>query len=85
MLVIDHSLLSARAHDAAHPPDEALYRTADGLLVMCSNCRRSRRAGTGTGATAVWDWVPNYAATPPPRASHSICRLCAVYYYSSFV
>ena len=38
-----------------------------------------------TGATAVWDWVPNYAATPPPRASHSICRLCAVYYYSSFV
>lgn len=82
VLVIVHSLLSERAHDAVYVPQEALYRNDDGLLVLCSNCRRSRRAGTGTGATAIWDWVPDYAAAPPRQTSHSLCRLCAVYYYS---
>jgi hypothetical protein len=61
------------------PPSEALeslYRNVQGLIVMCSNCRRTRRAG----ALTVWDWVPDFVERLPTRVSHGLCGLCLQYY-----
>lgn len=57
-------------------PLETLYRNREGLIVMCSNCRRTLRAG----ASRVWDWVPGFVEHLPSRVSHGLCELCLEYY-----
>jgi hypothetical protein len=60
-------------------PVEGQYRNHHGLVVMCSNCRRTRRAGV---EPETWDWVSDFVRHQPLRVSHSICKLCLDYYYS---
>ncbi|MBZ5577327.1 MAG: PAS domain-containing protein [Acidobacteriia bacterium] len=77
-LLVVNSLCVERPHDSA--PDwscEAAYRRDDGILVMCSHCRRTRRVG----ALEHWDWVAHYVRELPPRTSHGLCPSCLEYYY----
>jgi hypothetical protein len=54
-----------------------VYREPSGQIVMCSNCRRTRRAGSG----GVWDWVPAFVASHLPEVSHGLCPPCLECYY----
>ncbi len=56
---------------------DANYRTADGLIVQCSHCRRVRREGSPSS----WDWVRRYVASPPDGISHGICGVCLDSHY----
>ncbi len=50
---------------------DQLYRDADGLLMICMYCHRTRR-----NLSDEWDWVEAYATAVPARASHGICKAC---------
>ena len=87
-LLVVNSLCVERPHGlGAGPPSEAAYRQADGLIVMCSHCRRTRRTeavgrdAVGRDAIEQWDWVAEYVAEMPPRTSHGLCKVCLEYYY----
>ena len=56
---------------------ESIYRQQDGMLVMCSHCRRTRRVDE----SQVWDWVPEYVERLPRGASHGLCDVCREYHY----
>jgi hypothetical protein len=74
------SLRVERPHTLpAAQPIPSVYRNEHGFMVMCSNCRRTRRAGS---SPEIWDWVPEFVAEMPPDVSHGICKLCLEYYYS---
>jgi PAS fold len=67
-----------RAHSRISSPVlQSLYRNSDSVIVMCSNCRRTRRA---CEPTARWDWVPDFVEHRPPMVSHGLCGLCLEYY-----
>lgn len=74
--VVTHSLLVARPHDADGRSVADDY-VSDGIISMCSHCRRVRCRG----AERRWDWVSQYVAQPPPRVSHGLCPACTRYYY----
>ncbi|MDF3071218.1 MAG: hypothetical protein K0R38_6819, partial [Polyangiaceae bacterium] len=57
--------------------DFAAYTSSSGLIVQCSNCRRTRREGGGE----TWDWVPQLVAAPRRNLSHGLCPSCDVLYY----
>lgn len=80
VLLVSHSLVVEAPHDEppAEPALDESYRGPGGLVTMCSNCRRTRRAGE-----ARWDWVPAWVAHRPERVSHGICPLCRGYYYGA--
>lgn len=54
------------------PPDELLYRRRDGLVLMCSCCRRTHRVGS----VGRWDYVPAYVTRPPAPVTHGFCEPC---------
>ena len=77
-LLIVNSLVVNEPHAGhAFPAFEAHYRNSDGLLMMCSNCRRVR-----IGPVERWDWVPDFVDTPPSNVTHGLCRPCFEYYSS---
>lgn len=77
-LLVVNSLCIERAHDVAHGSfSEAAYRRPDGIVVMCSHCRRTRRAGIAEH----WDWVADFVREPPHQTSHGLCPPCFEYYY----
>jgi hypothetical protein len=55
---------------------ESVYGTPDGLFVMCSNCRRTRR----NGVEEIWDWAPGFLSVPGRRVSHGLCPPCGEHY-----
>lgn len=59
-------------------PDETRYRSSDGLVHQCSGCRRVRVAGA---SPRVWEFVPEYVATPRLDVSHGLCALCREIHY----
>jgi hypothetical protein len=60
-LLVISSLQLERSHTSpSQPPLEDLYRTREGLLIMCSSCRRTRR---NTPGQSIWDWVPKLCRT----------------------
>lgn len=58
-------------------PDERTYRGENGLIVMCSGCRRTRRAN----AEIQWDWVPAYVSHRQEGVSHGLCPACIHHYF----
>ena len=76
--LVINALRVAHPHDReSFHPDDSKYLHKDGLIRMCANCRRSRRAEN----PAAWDWVPDYVEHPPTNISHGVCPFCAEYYY----
>ena len=62
-----------RTNVSAGPIFDRPYRDANGLLLMCMYCHRTRRNLPNTDQ---WDWVEAYAADTPERTSHGICKDC---------
>jgi hypothetical protein len=78
-LLVVNSLRRETAHTRTpSPPVESLYRNEHGIVTQCSHCRRVRRVGRDP----VWDWVPDWITTCPPRTSHGLCDPCLGFYYS---
>ena len=72
-----HSLRVVRAHDqVASEADLSRYETRDGLVVMCANCRRTRREDQ-----SAWDWIPAWVTHPPRVVSHGICETCVGFHW----
>jgi hypothetical protein len=77
-LVVVNSLVVEKPHERViRPPLTALYRTSHGVISMCMHCRRTRRSEE----PEIWDWVPDFVASPPDRVSHGLCPTCLFYYY----
>jgi hypothetical protein len=81
--VVGVLLVHATVHDAPMgevrpllPPDDASYRRDDGLVLMCSCCRRVQ----GRQAPERWDFVPAYLERPPHPVSHGFCEACFLQY-----
>jgi CheY-like chemotaxis protein len=78
-LLVAHSLSHERSHDrSANPAIERLYRDANGIVSLCSHCRRVKRHD----GDVRWDWVPDYVVKMPPNTSHVLCPLCTEYHYA---
>ena len=80
-LLVVNSLRVERPHEmpSCRPLDE-IYRNDEGMILMCSHCRRTRRNGPSTD---LWDWVADYVARLPAGVSHGLCPICMEYYYPS--
>jgi len=76
-LLVEHRLLVERPHEGpAAEAVDARYRNEHGFLVQCAECRCVRRRDWST-----WDFVPSWVARPPGEASHTICPVCAGFYF----
>lgn len=76
-IVVVNSLRVERPHAReAHEPDDAGY-AVDGVIRMCSHCRRVRNPR----GHQRWDWVPAYVRHPPHNLSHGLCEPCCEYYF----
>ncbi len=78
VLVVNSLVHEIRYPGALSHAIEALYREVHGLIVICANCRRVRRAHA---SPAVWDWVPAYVERIPDQVSHGLCEICSHFYY----
>jgi hypothetical protein len=77
-LLLVHSLVVDAPPPGRSSPDPAFeYLRPDGMLRMCSNCRRTER----TTGPAGWDWIRAYVANPPGNVTHSICPTCVRQHY----
>jgi hypothetical protein len=80
-LVVVSSLRIERPHDRPEcPPDDAAY-AVDGIITMCSHCRRVRHPA----GSLRWDWVPDYVRAPLPNLSHGLCEPCYEFYWGDYV
>jgi hypothetical protein len=80
--LVVHSLRLEWPHSRTpSDPERELYRDSRGLIVMCSHCRRTRRAND----PAAWDWVPQHLTDSSLEVSHGLCQVCHAYYYPEFV
>ena len=80
-LLVINSLHVEEPHTGlAANPSEANYRTSSGLIVMCSNCRRTRRPGS----EETWDWVPAFVSSPRSQVSHGLCPPCSAHYRAAW-
>jgi hypothetical protein len=80
--LVENSLRVERPHGSDRqtmPANAALYVSAEGILTMCSHCRRTRRIDTAEGLA--WDWVPAFLVDPPGFVSHGLCRNCRAFFY----
>jgi hypothetical protein len=83
LLVVNSHLKNQRSplpmHDTTLP--ESGYVSADGVVTMCANCRRTRREEQAK----VWDWVPRFLRENRRKISHGLCPTCVAYFYPEYV
>jgi CheY-like chemotaxis protein len=77
-LLIVHSLRVEHAHDPELQNDveASRYVSANGIIIMCSNCRRVKRSDEPR-----WDWVPSWLTNAPVPVSHGLCHVCLAFYF----
>lgn len=76
-LLLDHSPRERRPHQhfsSAAPTPEAPFRDQRGVVLQCSNCRRTWRVGDG------WHWIEPWVKAPPTATSHGLCGPCSGLY-----
>ena len=74
-LLAIHSIVWMKPHAASTEPESA-YRDANGMLLQCADCRRTRRPDG-----SAWDVVPAFiSASFVPNTSHGLCPTCAPRY-----
>lgn len=78
MLLVEHAIVAGELREdrPTEPPPEPAYRNEHGLLVQCSNCRRTRNP-----TTQGFDWVAAWVERCPSRTSHGVCPTCAGFYW----
>jgi hypothetical protein len=62
-------------------PDDTLYRSKNGLVCMCANCRRTNQAAN----PQAWDWVPAYLEDRKAKVTHGLCPPCMEFYYHPYL
>jgi hypothetical protein len=72
LVAMVHALRLERAMSDKKVP-AASYRSWGPAVVMCAQCRRTKRED------GHWDWVPDFLRNPPRRISHAICQDCMMY------
>jgi len=77
-LLLEHALLvdAARADGLHAAADDPAYRSRDGFVRQCSNCRKVRKPEANR-----WDVVLAWIERSPPRTSHGLCGACYAFYY----
>jgi hypothetical protein len=77
-LVIVNSLIleTARQYPDIHYEFRALCEE-NGLITMCSHCRRTRIPNGGDH----WVWVPDLVRAMPRNVSHGLCPVCFDIHY----
>jgi hypothetical protein len=53
------------------------YASRDGIVVMCSHCRRVQRRDR----PGVWDWVPELFVNEQVLTTFALCEFCTAYHY----
>ena len=77
MLVTIHALHVEQPHtQEAHDATLPAY-TRDGVITMCSHCRKTRHARS----LQRWDWVPGLVANMPANVSHGLCEACMAFHF----
>ncbi|HUO59455.1 MAG TPA: PAS domain-containing protein [Candidatus Acidoferrales bacterium] len=81
-LALINSIRVERPHgeDRAPVDPRDIYLSKEGIISMCSHCRRSRRQD----ALGNWDWVPSFLQTGNWNISHGVCPVCFSYFFSRF-
>lgn len=74
-LIVTNDVLMLRSHEPAENR-YAEYVDAFGMIRMCANCRRTKRAD-GTE----WDFVAAHLERVSFPVSHGLCPVCHSYYY----
>ena len=78
-LAVTHSLRVEPGDVRADAPSGRYVR--DGIVNMCSCCRRVRRVSDDARDPDRWDWLTAFIDAPPANVSHGLCAPCARYYY----
>jgi hypothetical protein len=78
------AIVNSPVSEVARRPSEARYdlaalREENGLVTMCSHCRRTRLPGQ----EARWVWLPDLVREMPREVSHGICPVCFDLHYRS--
>lgn len=55
------------------------YADSEGIVTMCSHCRRVRRLGRPRG----WDWVPQLLIGTQTLVTYGLCEFCTAYHYAA--
>ncbi|HEX6881059.1 MAG TPA: hypothetical protein VF135_11890, partial [Terriglobales bacterium] len=58
-----------------------VYVGENGLIRVCSHCRRSRRVHP----LEFWDWVPAHLASFQDNITHGLCPVCRAYFYGAAI
>jgi PAS domain-containing protein len=77
-LLVINSLAAEEPMPSAAAPAGGEYLDHNGLITMCSHCRRTQR----TDVTR-WEWVPAFVEQQPEQVSHGLCPVCLEYHYLS--
>jgi hypothetical protein len=76
-LLTINTLVSESPHQGTVPKPVEEYATSDGIVTMCSNCRRVRRLRQPT----TWDWVPELLLSGEVLRTFGLCEFCTAYHY----
>jgi hypothetical protein len=53
------------------------YTAADGIVTMCSHCRRVKNLG----ASGAWDWIPEFLSREKVLVVFDLCEFCTAYHH----
>jgi hypothetical protein len=74
-ILIINTLIRATPADAEPHGNVLDYSAMDGVVTMCSHCRRVRNLHTGD-----WDWMPELLLRGNVLATYGLCDFCAAYH-----
>ncbi len=79
LLVVNHLLLEEPwvVREPGSALEASLYSTADKIVTMCANCRKSRRVDL----PETWEWVPEFLLDRGLLVSHGLCPRCFTRFY----
>ncbi len=75
-LLTVNTLLEETPHSRESHEADSRYVDRNGIVMICSHCRRTRNVLQ----PEIWDWVPAFLGNDP-RVSHGLCPLCLNYHY----
>jgi len=81
-LCVENSLRIERLHEADRAeihPATSRYVDQNGVIVMCSHCRRTRQV-RNIGSPR-WVWIPEFLNAPPGEVNYALCDLCFRFFY----
>ena len=63
-------------HEPETHQDDSHYVDRNGIVTVCSHCRRTRNVLQ----PELWEWAPEFLGNDS-RVSHGLCKLCLNYHY----